>query len=324
MNETLLLVIFAVVVTIMLLLDLGLFNKKEHIVSTKEAGIWTIVWISISLLFSVFINFEYSSEKALEFLSAYLIEKSLSLDNIFVFVLIFSFYKIEDIHKHKVLFWGILGAIFFRAIFIFSGLWLIELTYLPEVVIFGMPVRFNILLTIFAVILIVAGIKSFKPDEKEEKDFGNNFVIRYIKKLFPVTDNCDSGRFIEKKNGIKYITPLLLTMVTIELSDVVFAVDSIPAIFAISKDPIILYTSNIFAILGLRSMFFLLSNIINYFSSLKQGIAVILIFIGIKMLIDDFYSISSLTSLIVIAGIIFISIILSLIKSNIQIEIKNK
>ncbi|MBQ6269075.1 MAG: TerC/Alx family metal homeostasis membrane protein [Bacteroidetes bacterium] len=324
MNETLLLVIFAVVVTIMLLLDLGLFNKKEHIVSTKEAGIWTIVWISISLLFSVFINFEYSSEKALEFLSAYLIEKSLSLDNIFVFVLIFSFYKIEDIHKHKVLFWGILGAIVFRAIFIFSGLWLIELTYLPEVVIFGMPVRFNILLTIFAVILIVAGIKSFKPDEKEEKDFGNNFVIRYIKKLFPVTDNCDSGRFIEKKNGIKYITPLLLTMVTIELSDVVFAVDSIPAIFAISKDPIILYTSNIFAILGLRSMFFLLSNIINYFSSLKQGIAVILIFIGIKMLIDDFYSISSLTSLIVIAGIIFISIILSLIKSNIQIEIKNK
>ena len=324
MNETLLLVIFAVVVTIMLLLDLGLFNKKEHIVSTKEAGIWTIVWISISLLFSVFINFEYSSEKALEFLSAYLIEKSLSLDNIFVFVLIFSFYKIEDIHKHKVLFWGILGAIVFRAIFIFSGLWLIELTYLPEVVIFGMPVRFNILLTIFAVILIVAGIKSFKPDEKEEKDFGNNFVIRYIKKLFPVTDNCDSGRFIEKKNGIKYITPLLLTMVTIELSDVVFAVDSIPAIFAISKDPIILYTSNIFAILGLRSMFFLLSNIINYFSSLKQGIAVILIFIGIKMLIDDFYSISSLTSLIVIAGIIFISIILSLIKSNIKIEIKNK
>ena len=324
MNETLLLVIFAVVVTIMLLLDLGLFNKKEHIVSTKEAGIWTIVWISISLLFSVFINFEYSSEKALEFLSAYLIEKSLSLDNIFVFVLIFSFYKIEDIHKHKVLFWGILGAIVFRAIFIFSGLWLIELTYLPEVVIFGMPVRFNILLTIFAVILIVAGIKSFKPDEKEEKDFGNNFVIRYIKKLFPVTDNCDSGRFIEKKNGIKYITPLLLTMVTIELSDVVFAVDSIPAIFAISKDPIILYTSNIFAILGLRSMFFLLSNIINYFSSLKQGIAVILIFIGIKMLIDDFYSISSLTSLIVIVGIIFISIILSLIKSNIKIEIKNK
>ena len=324
MNETLLLVIFAVLVTIMLLLDVGLFNKKEHIVSTKEAGIWTIVWISFSLLFSVFINFEYSSEKALEFLSAYLIEKSLSLDNIFVFVLIFSFYKIEDIHKHKVLFWGILGAIVFRAIFIFSGLWLIELTYLPEVVIFGMPVRFNILLTIFAVILIVAGIKSFKPDEKEEKDFGNNFVIRYIKKLFPVTDNCDSGRFIEKKNGIKYITPLLLTMVTIELSDVVFAVDSIPAIFAISKDPIILYTSNIFAILGLRSMFFLLSNIINYFSSLKQGIAVILIFIGIKMLIDDFYSIYSLTSLIVIAGIIFISIILSLIKSNIQIEIKNK
>lgn len=210
MNETLLLIIFAVLVTIMLLLDLGLFNKKEHIVSTKEAGIWTIVWISISLLFSVFINFEYSSEKALEFLSAYLIEKSLSLDNIFVFVLIFSFYKIEDIHKHKVLFWGILGAIVFRAIFIFSGLWLIELTYLPEVVIFGMPVRFNILLTIFAVILIVAGIKSFKPDEKEEKDFGNNFVIRYIKKLFPVTDNCDSGRFIEKKKWNKIYNAFII------------------------------------------------------------------------------------------------------------------
>ncbi|MBQ6269969.1 MAG: TerC/Alx family metal homeostasis membrane protein [Bacteroidetes bacterium] len=316
MNETLLLIIFAVVIIIMLMLDLGLFNKKEHVVSTKEAGIWTIVWITVSLLFSVFINFEYSSEKALEFLSAYLIEKSLSLDNIFVFVLIFGFYKIEDIHKHKVLFWGILGAIVFRAIFIFSGLWLIELTYLPEVVIFGMPVRFNILLTIFAIILITAGIKSFKPEDNKEKDFGNNIVIRSIKRLFTVTDNCDSGHFIENINGVKYITPLLLAMVTIELSDVVFAVDSIPAIFAISKDPIILYTSNIFAILGLRSMFFLLSNIINYFSSLKQGIAVILIFIGIKMLIEDFYSISSLTSLIVIAGIIVISILLSLVKKN--------
>lgn len=317
MDETILLVLFGIIIIIMLMLDLGIFNKKEHIISTKEAAIWTIIWIVISLAFGGFIYFEYGTEKAVEYFSAYLIEKSLSLDNIFVFVLIFTFYKIQEIHKHRILFWGIIGAILFRAIFIFSGLWLIELTYLPEISIFGTSIRINIVLFIFSIILIIAGIKALRKEKEETKDYGNNLGIKLLKKVFPVTNSSASGRFIDKQNGIKYITPLALAMITIEMSDIIFAVDSIPAIFAISKDPIILYTSNIFAILGLRSMYFLLSNIINYFSKLKQGIAIILIFIGIKMFIADLYNIPSITSLIVIISIIIISIIASIISNKI-------
>ena len=313
MNENYLLVAFGIVVVIMLMLDLGIFNKNQHAISTKEAAIWTLVWIVLSCLFGGFIYYEFGSEKAVEFFSAYLIEKSLSLDNIFVFVLIFSFYKIQENHKHKILFWGIIGAVIFRAIFIFSGLWLINLTYLPEIEIFNFTVQINILLTIFAIILIIAGIKSLKTDKDEEKDFSNNIGIRLAKKIFSVTDDENSGNFFVKKDGIRFITPMFLAMLTIEFSDIIFAVDSIPAIFAISKDPIILYTSNIFAILGLRSMYFLLSSIIQYFSKLKQGIACILIFIGLKMLIADFYHISSLFSLFFILGVITISIIVSII-----------
>ncbi len=316
MNENILMIVFSVVVCFMLLLDLGVFNKKQHAVSTKEAAIWTCVWIVLSLLFSGFIYYEFGSEKTIQYLSAYLIEKSLSLDNIFVFVLIFGFFRIYEEHKHKILFWGIIGAVVFRAIFIFSGLWLIELTYLPEMSILGFSVKLNILLIFFAIVLIVAGIKSFNSDEDDEKDYGNNLGIRIMKKFFPVTENMESGKFIEVKDSIKYITPLFLAMITIEISDIIFAVDSIPAIFAISKDPIILYTSNIFAILGLRSMYFLLSSVINYFSKLKQGIAIILSFIGIKMLIADFYHISSIVSLLTITVIIAISIIASIISNK--------
>lgn len=320
MDETILLVVFAIVVIFMLMLDLGVFNKKQHVISTKEAAIWTVVWIALSLLFSGFIYYEFGSEKTIEYLSAYLIEKSLSLDNIFVFVLIFSFFNIHEEHKHKILFWGIVGAVVFRAIFIFSGLWLIELTYLPEIVIFGAPVRLNILLIVFAIILIVAGIKSFHPADDSSKDYGNNLGIRILKKFLPVTNNMESGKFIVKENGVRHMTPLFLAMITIEASDIIFAVDSIPAIFAISKDPIILYTSNIFAILGLRSMYFLLANIINYFSKLKQGIAMILIFIGVKMLIADFYHIPALVSLIVIAVLITGSILASIIENRKKIK----
>ena len=320
MNENILLIVFGVVVTAMLMLDLGVFNRKQHIISAKEAGIWTMIWVTVALSFAGFIYYEFGTTKTIEYLSAYVIEKSLSLDNIFVFVLIFNFYKIQEIHKHKILFWGILGAIIFRAIFIFSGLWLIELTYLPELYIFDTTARINVLLTIFAIILIIAGIKSFKKDDGEAKDFGNNIGIRLFKKFIPVTDDMSSGKFIVVKDSIKYMTPLLLALITIEVSDIIFAVDSIPAIFAISKDPIILYTSNIFAILGLRSMYFLLASAISYFTKLKEGIAIILIYIGIKMFIAAFFHIPALVSLVVIISVLTVSILASIISRKRQMN----
>lgn len=312
MNENYLLVIFGVAITLMLMLDLGVFNRKQHIISTKEAAIWSFIWVALACLFGVYIYSEFGSQKSIEYYSAYLIEKTLSLDNIFVFVLIFSFFKIDEAHKHKILFWGILGAIVFRAIFIFSGLWLIELTYLPEFEIFNTTVRLNALLTVFAVILIVAGIKSFKPEKEEAKDYSNNIGIRLVKKIFPVTNDESSGNFFVKIDGVRHITPMFLALIMIEISDIIFAVDSIPAIFAISRDPIILYTSNIFAILGLRSMYFLLSSVIQYFGRLKQGIACILVFIGIKMFFADFYHLPAIVSLVFIFGTILFSILLSI------------
>ena len=324
MDESILLIVFGVAVIFMLLLDLGVFNKKQHAISTKEAAIWTVVWIFLSLLFAGFIYYEFGAIKSIEYLSAYLIEKSLSLDNIFVFVLIFSFFNIQELHKHKILFWGIIGAVVFRAIFIFSGLWLIELTYLPEFTAFGASVKLNLLLVVFAIILIVAGIKSFKSDEDENKDYSNNIGIRLLIKFLPVTEDSSSGNFIVIKNGVKYMTPLFLAMITIEVSDIIFAVDSIPAIFAISKDPIILYTSNIFAILGLRSMYFLLASVIKYFSKLKEGIAVILIFIGVKMLIADFFHIPASISLFVIVAILLISVVASIVSNKVSNKASNK
>jgi tellurite resistance protein TerC len=318
MNESYLLIIFSIAVVIMLLIDLGVFNKKQHEVSTKEAAIWTLVWITVSCVFGGFIYYQFGSEKAIEYFAAYLTEKSLSLDNIFVFVLIFSYYQIKEIHKHKILFWGIIGAVVLRAIFIFSGIWLIEITYLPEFYLFDSPIQVNLVLTIFAVFLIVAGIKSFKPKDDDSKDYGNTFAIKLFKKFFSVTDEMKSGKFMIKKDSVRYLTPLFLAMVTIEGSDVVFAVDSIPAIFAISQDPIILYTSNIFAILGLRSMYFLLSSVIKYFKRLNQGIACILVFIGIKMIVADFYHISSLFSLCFIFSMVALSIIVSVLEKNMK------
>jgi tellurite resistance protein TerC len=317
MNETFLLLIFSIVIIAMLLLDLGIFNKKQHVVSTKEATVWTLVWIGVSCIFGGFIFYEFGGELATQYFAAYLTEKSLSLDNIFVFVIIFSFFNIGDKSKHKVLFWGIIGAVILRAIFIFAGVGLIELTYLPDMSVLGFNVRLNILLMLFGIILIISGIKTLAKDEKDEnKDYGDNFIVRLLKKRFPVSNDVEHGTFFIIKNGIRYITPLLLCMITIEISDVIFAVDSIPAIFGITQDPIILYTSNIFAILGLRSMYFMLSSMITYFKRLGIGISLILIFIGLKMLTSEFYHISSEISLCVILGIIVISILWSVIEKN--------
>lgn len=305
---------FSIVVVIMLLLDLGVFNKNSHVVSNREALIWSIVWISLSMVFSGVIYYYVGFEQFTQFQSAYWIEKALSVDNLFVFILVFGYFNVPKHLHHKVLFWGIIGALVFRAIFIFTGVKLINMTYLPEMEIFGYDVRINVILTIFGFFLLFAGIKSWTAheDDDENKDFSKSPGARVIYKLFKVTKNFEGDRFFIKVNGSRIATPLLVVVAVIEFTDLIFAVDSIPAIFAIAPDdPFILYTSNIFAILGLRALYFLLANFMHMFSKLHYGLAVILSFIGIKMLIGPFYHISSPVSLAVVGGILLVSVVVS-------------
>lgn len=305
---------FSIVVVIMLLLDLGVFNKNSHEVSNKEALTWSIVWISLSMIFSGVIYYMVGWEQFTQFQSAYWIEKALSVDNLFVFILVFKFFKVPKKLHHKVLFWGIIGALIFRAIFIFAGVRLIKATYLPEMELFGQTVEINVVLTIFGLFLLIAGIKSWSADEEEDadKDFSDSPGAKLIHKLFKVTKNFEGDKFFIIREGKRLATPLLVVVTVIEFTDLIFAVDSIPAIFAIAPDdPFILYTSNIFAILGLRALYFLLANFMYMFSKLHYGLAVILAFIGVKMLISPFYHISSPASLIVVGGILVISVIIS-------------
>ncbi|RZK80733.1 MAG: TerC/Alx family metal homeostasis membrane protein, partial [Pedobacter sp.] len=307
---------FAVLVVVMLLLDLGVFNKKVHAVSSKEAAIWSIVWISLSMAFSGVIYYVSGFEKFTQFQSAYWIEKALSVDNLFVFILVFGFFNVPKELHHKVLFWGIIGALIFRAIFIFAGVGLINLTYLPEMTLLGHEVRINIVLLVFGLFLIYAGIKSgvSSDDDDEEKDFSKSAGARLIYKFFKVSKEFDGANFFTVQNGVRIATPLLVVVAVIEFTDVLFAVDSIPAIFAIAPDdPLILYTSNIFAILGLRALYFLLANFIHMFSLLKYGLAIILSFIGVKMVIAPIYHISSPLSLSIVGGVLILSVIASLI-----------
>lgn len=314
---------FAIVVIVMLLLDLGVFNKKSHEVSSKEATVWTIVWISLSMVFSGVVYYVFNQdvggheravEKFTQFQAAYWIEKALSIDNLFVFILVFNYFKVPRALHHKVLFWGIIGALVFRAIFIFAGIGLINITFLPFMDIFGKEVQINVVLTLFGIFLIYAGIKSWGgSDDEEEKDFSNSAGARLVKRLYKVSDSYDGDKFFTIQNGVKIATPLLVVVAVIEFTDVLFAVDSIPAIFAISKDPFILYTSNIFAILGLRSLYFLLSNFIHMFSKLPYGLSVILTFIGIKMLISPWVHIPSPISLGIVGGVLIVSVLLSLL-----------
>ena len=309
----------------MLLLDLGVFNKRSHEVSSKEATIWSVVWISLSMIFSGVVYWVFNSDgsagshdiainKFTEYQAAYWVEKALSVDNLFVFILVFGFFKVPKFLHHKVLFWGIIGALIFRAIFIFAGVELIELTYLPEMNIFGHPVKINVVMTLFGLFLIYAGIKSWGDgDGDDDEDYSDTAGAKLIKRFWKVSDNYVGDKFFTVQNGIKMATPLLVVVAVIEFTDVLFAVDSIPAIFAISKDPFILYTSNIFAILGLRSLYFLLANFIHMFSKLPYGLAIILAFIGVKMLIAPWYHISSPISLGIVGGVLVISVLLSVI-----------
>ena len=313
---------FSLAVLIMLLLDLGVFNKKSHEVSSKEALTWSIVWISLAMIFSGVIYYTMDFDSFAKFQSAYWIEKALSVDNLFVFILVFRSFKTPKKLHHKALFWGVIGALVFRAIFIFAGVALIKKTYLPEMDIFGKMVSVNVVLTIFGFFLLYAGIKSWfakshQTEEPSDTDYQQNIGARIIQKLFRVSKNYHGDRFFTREHGKRVATRLLLVLGVIEFTDLIFAVDSIPAIFAIAPDdPFILYTSNIFAILGLRALYFLLANFIDRFSKLKYGLALILSFIGVKMLIQPFYHFSEALSLSIVGGVLLISVLVSLLTTR--------
>ncbi len=311
LTEMYFLIGFATIIILMLIIDLGFFNSESHKISNKEALSWSAVWIGTALIFCTFIYFYIGKDSASDFLTAFLIEKALSVDNLFVFVLIFGYFKVPAEYQHKVLFWGIIGAIMLRALFIFSGVWLVEITYFPTVNLFGHPARINAILTVFGLFLIYAGFKSIGHDDQEEQDFSNNFTVRLIRKWFPVTAHYHGDKFWTWENGKRFATPLFIVVAVIETTDLIFAVDSIPAIFAVSNDPFILYTSNIFAILGLRALYFLLANSMSIFVYLHYGLAAILTFIGVKMVISPLYHISSTLSLSVVGGILLIAGVVS-------------
>ena len=268
-------IVFYVLVFIMLIVDLKMFGKKgQHEVSVKEALKMTAVWIGVSLVFCAAIYFWYPvepHEKAMEFLAGYLIEKSLSMDNLFVFLMLFSFFGIERKYQHEVLFWGIFGALVLRSIFIFAGAAMVE--------------RFEWILGLFGLFLLYTGAKMFKHDDNEQADPSQNIIVRWFKKFFPATDQLHGDRFFILSNGKRLATPLFITLLVIETTDVAFAVDSIPAVFSVSRDPFIVLTSNIFAILGLRALYFALAAVAQYFKYLKYGLGIILIFVGVKMLL---------------------------------------
>src|SRR5690554_4912098 len=313
--------LFVVVVVILLILDLGVFNKNPHVVSNKEAVIWSVVWIGLAMIFSLVIWKFFGFNEFVDFQSAYWIEKALSVDNLFVFIMVFSAFKVPKAYHHKVLFWGIIGAVIFRAIFIFVGVKLIQLTYLPATTFNGLldsPVEINVLMTIFGVILVFGGFKSGFGKKKEEDDsqLKKSIGAKFIHRFFRVIPEYDGAKFFTRRNGIRYGTQLLVVVGIIEFTDLIFAVDSIPAIFAITDSPFILYTSNIFAILGLRSLYFILSNFIHLFRYLKYGLGLILIFIGVKMLISPWLHVPSLVSLITLAVVLLLSVVLSLVISS--------
>lgn len=292
---------FNVFVLVMLALDLGVFHRKAHEIFVKEALIWSFVWITLALFFNVFIYFQFGPTKALEFFTGYLIEKALSVDNIFVFVLVFSYFQIPRKYQHKVLFWGILGALIMRLIFIFAGVALLE--------------KFHWTVYIFGAILLYTGVKMLmKKDKKIEPD--KNPIIKLFKKFIPVNNELSDDRFFIKKDNKNFATPLFLVLVMIEITDLIFAVDSIPAILAVTQDHFIVYTSNVFAILGLRALYFALAGIIKRFKYLSIGLAVILVFVGLKMVTVDIYKIPIYISLIIIVCILTISVVFSLLKTK--------
>lgn len=290
---------FIIFILLMLALDLGVFHKKSHKVPVKEAMIWTAVWVSLSLVFNFIVYQKLGRQAALEYLTGYVIEYSLSVDNIFVFILIFTYFGVKDEYQHRVLFWGIIGALVMRAMFIFAGVALIN--------------RFHWIVIVFGAFLVVTGVRMLVQKEGEIHPHKNP-VVRFFRKFMPVTETYHGQKFFIRQNRKTYATPLFLVLLIIESSDLIFAVDSIPAILAVSKNPFIVFTSNIFAIMGLRSLYFALSGIMGYFRYLKTGLAFILSFVGAKMLLSFFhFEIPILLSLGIIISILVVSVAASLL-----------
>lgn len=289
---------FLLFVFLMLALDLGVFHRKAHEVKLKEALIWSAIWISVALVFNYGVLVFMGEVKAMEFLTGYVIEKSLSVDNLFVFIMIFSYFNVDPKYQHRVLFWGIIGALVMRAIFIFAGVALIN--------------KFHWIIYVFGAFLIFTGIKMLlHREEKLEPE--KNPLVRLFKKFMPVTNTSHGDRFFVRINGKLFATPLFIVLLMIEFTDLIFAVDSIPAILAITNDTFIIFTSNVFAILGLRALYFALAGITKYFYYLKYGLSAVLVFVGIKMTIVDLYKVPIAYSLLTISSIIVLSIIVSLL-----------
>ncbi len=290
---------FVSFLALMLAIDLGIFHRKSHTVSFKESLGWTLVWIALAMIFAAIVYYWKGSEKAIEFITGYVIELSLSIDNLFIFILVFSYFHVPQQYQHKVLFWGILGALVMRVIFIFAGVALIS--------------KFHWIIYVFGAIIIVSGVKMlFQKDKKIEPE--KNPLIRLVKKMIPVTNEYHGDSFfIKLKNGAWAATPLFIVLVFVEITDLIFAVDSIPAILAITTDTFIVFTSNAFAILGLRSLYFALAGMLNLFRFLHIGLSFVLIFIGLKMVLSDIYKIPIEYALLTVLGILLTSICASLI-----------
>ena len=287
---------FGLLVFVLLALDLGVFHRRVHVIGLREALLWSIFWICLALVFNVGVYYWFGKTHALEFFTGYVIEKALSVDNIFVFVVIFSYFAVPQELHHRVLFWGILGALVLRGIFILAGAALIQ--------------TFHWVIYVFGAFLVFTGVKLFL-DRGSEVHPENNPVFRFFRRFVRSVDGYRGAHFLVTENGARHATPLLLVLVCIEATDVVFALDSIPAIFAITRDPFIVYTSNIFAILGLRALYFLVAGIIPKFRFLRVGLAVVLVFVGVKMLIEGFYEIPIVFSLAFILTVLALSVLLS-------------
>jgi len=294
--------VFAILVVGMLAVDLGVFHRAAHAVRFKEALAWTLAWFTLAFLFMWGIYFSSGSDKALEFLTGYLIEWSLSVDNIFVFIVIFSYFAVPAAYHHKVLFWGILGAVIMRAILITAGVVMMQ--------------RVHWMIYIFGLFLIGTGARLFFQEAEIHPE--RNPVLRLARRFLPITSDYERDRFVVKKDGRWLATPLLVVLLVVETTDVVFAVDSVPAVLAITTDPFIVYTSNVFAILGLRALYFAVSGLMQIFSYLRFGLATILVFVGIKMTVSEFFVIPVQIALGTVASILLISIAASLFASRLE------
>ncbi|HDQ03936.1 MAG TPA: TerC family protein [Deltaproteobacteria bacterium] len=291
-------VLFIVFILGMLALDLGVFNRKAHVIHLKEALLWASFWIFLALLFGAGVYYFYGHQKGLEYFAGYLIEKSLSVDNLFVFMLIFHYFRVPAELEHKALFWGILLALVTRAIFILAGVALIN--------------KFHWIIYIFGVFLIFTAVR-MALGKSHEIHPGKNIMVRTLRRIMPITRNYQGGKFFVVKRSVRFATPLFAVILALETTDIIFAADSIPAILAVSNDPFIIYTSNVFAILGLRSLYFAVTGVMRIFHYLHYGLVVVLGFVGVKMLISDFYKIPISISLSVIVSVLALSVIASLI-----------